>query len=245
MALCQTCFSDLTQDMAKGHVHREFIEESYLNHERLAVVTHQYYRQLMLRQPMEDAATKEPVGSLVPSYKVTQVANTYFFNRRPDMLDQEAHMITERILVHLATEALEDGKKKILANEAAGLHLTSQETPALIQGEGAENEESVSSPGIVLVSQDNSTRLKAMINAYDDAQEGYDAYKRAKKEMTLAHKLSFNRKQKKKHRKKLNGGEKVLRSITEEMGALDMGAYYQDDFAWLFKCEFDPKGKQS
>lgn len=93
-ALCSTCFCDLTHNMAKGH--HEFVRESYLNHERLAVakVNRQH---LMLLKPLEDKATQEPTGSLIPSYKVAQVANTYFTNRRGDMSEQEAHVGAERI----------------------------------------------------------------------------------------------------------------------------------------------------
>lgn len=212
--------------MKKGLAHRLLDDQGYFNHELLSVGKDS--NNTMVRQPLFEKSTNDPIGPLIPSYKVTQVGKTYFAQRPESMTRQEGMLATEKIFAAWANEAREKGKKKVLENALTSVSIQ------------ATQEESIEE---LVAHQDNSTRVKEMIEVYDEAQRECKAYRKARRDLANARMVSFNREQKKKHRNKSKGGKKVLSNIMSLLPASKMGKHYKQNFAWLFDCEFDAKGK--
>ncbi|KAL3919085.1 MAG: hypothetical protein SGARI_007290, partial [Bacillariaceae sp.] len=209
--------------MSKGRVHDLLSDQGLLKHELLSVAEGS---KSMLRGSMMEQATKDPIGSLIPSFRVTQVANSYF-NYRPDHLTLQGRiLLAEDTFATLAKEATEKAKKTVLQNALASpftQHLERGQVEAMVKR------------------HDNSYRLQEMIKAYDEAQANYKTYRKAKKDLALAAEVNFNREQKKKHRNKLKGGKKVLSAVMKQLLETEMGERYTQEFAWLFDCQFDSK----
>jgi hypothetical protein len=203
--------------MTKGKVHDLLDNQGLLNHELLCISGAE---KAMLRRQMIEQSTGHPIGSLIPSYKVTQVANTYFNFRPERMTLQEGMQSSERFFASLAKEAAERGRKAVLENALAS------ELGKTMERERVEE---------MIELQDNSHRLQEMIEAYDEAEEGYKSFRKAKKDLSLARELSsYNREQKKRHRNKSKGGKKVISTIEKMVSSTKMGEQYQQKYTWLF-----------
>ena len=90
--------------------------------------------------------------------------------------------------------------------------------------------------------EDNAKRVQLMVEAYESAKEGYDAFKAAQKDM-IKQAAEYSREQKKKHRNRKKGGTVVLKNIKDAIAGKTRGQYYLDLYDGdLFNMDFDQRG---
>jgi len=238
LCLCYACHDDLTVPSALAFVDRNF-EADFMNHELLVVGKR---RNTMVHHPFKEQITNEAVGPLITALQVSQISSTYFKKMKnkddgdDDDIDDYRHacMATEQALEDMAKRAVEQEKHK------KGRSMNDNDN----DNESNTNE---------LAALGTTQRVPAMTEAYNDAQKNFASFMEAKKK--IESKPKFDRDQKKRHTRRRNGGKKVVAKmmalISSDVSSEDddkdeaCGAFFQDNFAWLFESSFDGKGKST
>ena len=196
---------------------RPLYDEGYMRHELLASAGN------MMRQPFVESATQDAVGPLICVNKVAQIATTYFHERKEDKMTLDtAKSKTEEAFQALAKSAIEkeNSRKSVLSKNG--------------------DEAAVGTRRIEY--EDNAKRVQLMVEAYESAKEGYDAFKAAQKDM-IKQAAEYSPEQKKKHRNRKKGGTVVLKNIKDAIAGKTRGQYYLDLYDGdLFNMDFDQRG---